>query len=78
MADFLTTKQASEILDVQPVAVIRAIHRDRIKAVKFGTQWMIERDEVLKYKKDRRIKPKPEKSVREQIDEIMNEDETED
>lgn len=59
MVDFLTTKQAGEILEVQPVAVIRAITRLKLHAVKFGTQWMIERDEVMRYKEARRIKPKP-------------------
>jgi len=59
MSDILTTKQAAEILEINPVSVIRAINRGRIEAVKFGVQWVIERDEVERYKQERRIKPKP-------------------
>jgi excisionase family DNA binding protein len=52
MADFLTTKQAAEILEIEPFSVSKAINRGKLHAVKFGTQWMIERDEVDRYKKE--------------------------
>jgi excisionase family DNA binding protein len=52
MAEFLTTKQAGEILEIEMFSVSKAINRGKIHAVKFGTQWMIERDEVLRYQKE--------------------------
>ena len=58
MTDFLTTKQAAKILEVEPFSVSKAINRNRLYAVKFGTQWMIALDEVKRYQMERRIKPK--------------------
>lgn len=52
MTDFLTTKQAAEILEVEPFSVSKAINRGRLHAVKFGTQWMIERKDVERYQKE--------------------------
>lgn len=62
MSNILTTEQAAKILEIEPVSVIRAINRGRIKAVKLGVQWIIERDEVERYKRERRVKPKPKDS----------------
>lgn len=73
MADMLTTKQAAEILEIQPIAVIRAIARDRLKAVKFGTQWAIALEEVERYARERRIKPKKKEEPKKPVSETINE-----
>jgi len=52
MADILTTKQAAEILGIEPFSVSRAINRGKLNADKFGIQWMITRTEVERYHRE--------------------------
>lgn len=53
--DPMTTKAAAELLSVSRWAVLKAIHEDRIKAEQFGRDYWIERQEVERYLRERRL-----------------------
>jgi excisionase family DNA binding protein len=46
MEDFMTTKEAAEILDVELETVSRLVKRGVLKGTKFGRAWMVERASV--------------------------------
>lgn len=51
--EMITVRAAAKILDVSINAVHRAIKRNRIEAQKFGIQYMVSKESVLKYLEDR-------------------------
>lgn len=53
--DPVTTKAAAEILEVSRWAVLKAIHEERLKAEQFGRDYWIEREEVERYRRERRL-----------------------
>lgn len=53
--DPMTTKAAAELLSVSRWAVLKAIHEDRIKAEQFGRDYWIEREEVERYLRERKM-----------------------
>lgn len=59
MTKFLTTDDAAKILGINPTSVSKAINRGKLKATKFGIQWMLELDEVMRYKVEFSRKSKP-------------------
>lgn len=46
----MSTKQAAEFLGVTEFTILRLIKRASIKAEKFGSSWMIDRESVEAYK----------------------------
>ena len=53
--DPLTTKQAAELLQVSLSTVQKAIHRKKIHAEQMGRDNWIEREEVERYRRDRKL-----------------------
>jgi excisionase family DNA binding protein len=53
--DPVTTKAAAEILDVSRSAVLKAIKKSRLTAEPFGRDYWIEREEVERYLKERKM-----------------------
>ncbi len=49
--DYLTTKEAGEILKVTPQRVLVLIHAGRLPAKKVGRDWLIIPDDVEKFEK---------------------------
>ncbi len=43
------------MLDVTLSAVQKAIHKGRLKASQLGRDWLIEREEVERYQRERRL-----------------------
>lgn len=59
----LTTKQAAEQLGVDGRSVVKLISRGRLRAVKLGRDWLIEENEVERYKAERRPAHRPKKAA---------------
>ena len=53
--DPVTTKEAAAMLTVTRWAVLRAIKGNRLKAEQFGRDYAIEREEVERYLRERRL-----------------------
>ena len=53
--DPVTTKAAAELLEVSRWAVLKAIHEDRMKAEMMGRDYWIEREEVERYQRERKM-----------------------
>lgn len=53
--DPVTTKAAAEMLDVSRSAVLKAIKKRRLPAEPFGRDYQIERDEVERYRSERKM-----------------------
>jgi excisionase family DNA binding protein len=53
--DPVTTQQAAVMLDVSLSAVQKAITHGRLKAEQMGRDKLIERDEVERYRRERRL-----------------------
>lgn len=51
MGDMLTTSEAAAILDVNPSYVRRMLKNERLKGVKHGRDWLIEREDLGKIEK---------------------------
>jgi len=49
----LTTKQASERLEMQPRSVVALIKQGRIAAAKDGRSYLIPEEEVARYRRER-------------------------
>lgn len=54
--EYITSREASELLGITYDAVIKAVNRGSIKAHKFGNgMWMLEKESVTKYQTTRYI-----------------------
>lgn len=53
--DPMTTQQAAAMLDVSLSAVQKAIQKGRLKAEQLGRDNLIEREEVERYQRERRL-----------------------
>jgi excisionase family DNA binding protein len=53
--DPVTTKAAAELLDVSRSAVLKAIKYRRLQAEPFGRDYWIEREEVERYLRERKM-----------------------
>lgn len=53
--DPVTTKQAAAMLDVSRSAVLKAISHKRLQAEEFGRDYWIEREEVERYLRERKM-----------------------
>jgi excisionase family DNA binding protein len=53
--DPVTTKAAAEMLDVSRSAVLKAIKKTKLTAEQFGRDYAIERDEVERYRRERKM-----------------------
>jgi excisionase family DNA binding protein len=53
--DPVTTKQAAAMLDVSLSAVQKAIQKRRLRAEAIGRDNLIERDEVERYRRERKL-----------------------
>lgn len=53
--DPVTTKTAAQMLDVSRWAVLKAIASDRLAAEQLGRDWLIEREEVERYRRERKM-----------------------
>jgi excisionase family DNA binding protein len=63
LGEWITTREAAELIGVTPNQVRHLARNDTIKARKFGHVWMINRDSAKAYAaSDHRPGPKPEKS----------------
>lgn len=51
----MTTEVAAQMLDVSRWAVLKAIRDKRMTAERFGRDWSIEREEVDRYRRDRKL-----------------------
>lgn len=66
--DPVTTQQAAAMLDVSLSAVQKAIHAGRLRADLIGRDYLLERDEVERYRRSRRLtgprkrKPAPDRA----------------
>ncbi len=49
----ITVKQAAVILKITESGVIAAIHRNVLKAEKFGVNWAMSKNDVIKYRDTR-------------------------
>ena len=58
MENVLTTKQASEILEISPLRVRQLIRKGRLPAIKFGRDWIISKDDLGKVANRRPGRPK--------------------
>jgi len=50
---WITVREAMEILGLTRVPVIRQIHRGKIRAVRVGKQFLLDRESVERYKAER-------------------------
>ena len=55
----MTTKQAATELGIQPSSVKKLCQRGILKAERIGRDWLIDRDEIERYKVERRTVGKP-------------------
>lgn len=62
MGDDLTTTEAAAELGIQANSVKRLCQRETLKAVKRGRDWFISKDEVERYKVERRKAGRPRKN----------------
>ena len=53
--DPVTTQQAAELLQVSLSAVQKAIQKKRLRAEQIGRDNLIEREEVERYRRDRKL-----------------------
>lgn len=53
--DPVTTTEAAAMLSVTRWAVLKAIEKKKLKAEEFGRNWAIERDEVERYRRERKL-----------------------
>lgn len=53
--DPVTTREAAAMLTVTRWAVLKAIREKRIAAEEFGRDWAIEREEVERYLRERKL-----------------------
>ncbi len=53
--DPVTTEQAAIMLSVTRWAVLKAIQKKKIAAEEFGRNWAIEREEVERYRRERKL-----------------------
>lgn len=53
--DPVTTKEAAAMLTVSRWAVLKAIKHERLTAEQFGRDWAIEREEVERYRRERKL-----------------------
>ena len=54
-----TTNQAATELGIQPGSVKRLCQRGILKAERIGRDWLISRDEIERYKTERRTAGRP-------------------
>ena len=65
MPEWITVKQAAEILNVKPDRVRKLCRSFTLVAEKFGDVWMVNRKSVMAYKKTyRKPGPKPAEKVK--------------
>lgn len=57
----LTTKQAATELGIQPGSVKKLCQRGILKAEHIGRDWLISRDEIERYKAERKPAHRPSK-----------------
>jgi len=61
--NFVTTQQAAMLIGISQHGVIKAIHRGLISATKIGKKrtgiWLIDQDEVERYRDERRGPGRP-------------------
>lgn len=55
LRDILTLKMAAEMLDVTGPAVQKAIEDGRLAATKMGGAYLLERSEVERYRRERKL-----------------------
>lgn len=53
LPEIVTTKQLAEFLQVSDQTIKRAIKAGRLKAFKVGKDWRIEKEEVIKWTKQK-------------------------
>jgi excisionase family DNA binding protein len=58
----LTTKQASDLLGISVRGIHSLIKRGRLRADKFGRDWMIKREDLDLFKENKRSKGRPKKT----------------
>lgn len=60
MADMrlLTLIEAARVLDVAPATLRAQIHREKLRATKRGRDWMVDEDEVARYRRESQAKRK--------------------
>lgn len=65
MPDWITVKQAADILIVKPDRVRKLCRAGKLKTERFGRAWMVSRESVIDYKKTyRKPGPKPAAAVK--------------
>jgi excisionase family DNA binding protein len=52
LANWITTREAAELTGYVVVYIRNLAQKERIRAVKHGRDWLIDRDDVLRYKRD--------------------------
>ena len=57
LSQFLTTKEAAELLNVPPYKILRAIHKQVLPAQKKGWFWIVDRKDLMAVK-DKIVKTK--------------------
>jgi excisionase family DNA binding protein len=59
--NLLTTAEAADFLGggIRPETIQKHIVRQNLKAIKFGSSWMIEKDELIKFSDKRRPPGRP-------------------
>ena len=53
MSDIISTREAAEILGVTQAGVTDLLRRGTINGQKLGREWMVYKDSLLEYKKER-------------------------
>ena len=57
----VTVSQAARLLKISPAAVYKAIKRGRIQFLKLGRVFLIERADVISYRKNKSVGGRPKK-----------------
>ena len=52
LANWITTREAAELTGYVVVYIRNLAQKERIRAIKHGRDWLIDRDDVLKYRHD--------------------------
>lgn len=59
LAPLLTLNEAARLLDLRETSTLRHAARDgRLQAIKLGRQWLVSHDEVARYARERKPKPR--------------------
>jgi excisionase family DNA binding protein len=59
LEDYLTAEEAAKKLGIKKISVLKLIYREKLRAEMHGNMYFIHRDEVARYRRERRKPGRP-------------------